>query len=178
MHNYEMLIDRLRSIAVKGEAQMVDCRTLHRAADAMENQERVIQELRKIVEKQGGMTQTAADLALQRDDTLAKLQEAERTVVQLRKQWQEAELFICEHCQQFDWEKVNGLIFGNKKCNNLTGVPFCDEFVSRDKVELEQTKKLLEMARGERDAVTKRMIQLEQELAVIETGMPEKGIKE
>ena len=41
-------------------------------------------------------------------------------------------MFICQHCQEFDWEEVNGLICGNKKCGNIVGVPFCDQFVSRD----------------------------------------------
>ena len=67
--------------------------------------------------------------------TLQKvLEEKEKIVVHLRKQWQEAEQFICRLCEKFEWEEVNGLICGTKRCGHLSGVPFCNEFVSRAKV--------------------------------------------
>lgn len=78
MNNYEMLIDRLRSIAVKGEAQMVDCRTLHRAADALENQERVIQGLEETIKKQGSVNLQMAEMALKFDTLEAQLADEER----------------------------------------------------------------------------------------------------
>lgn len=64
--------------------------------------------------------------------TLQKsLEEKEKIVVQLREQWQAAELFICKLCVQFDWQEVDGLICGTKKCGRVAGIPFCDEFVCR-----------------------------------------------
>lgn len=44
------------------------------------------------------------------------------------------------------------------------------DFEVAEAEELERTKKLLEMARAERDAVTRRMIELEQELAAVKAG--------
>ena len=112
--NYEMLIERAR-YAAKSTLCMVEPRLLNRMADALENQEKVIDGLREIIEKQGGVSLRTTDLALELDSV---------------------------------------------------------------KAELAFAKNQLMWAQAERDTVTKRMVQLEQELAVIKTGMPEKGIKE
>lgn len=85
-----------------------------------------------------GLEPEVIEAAVNGQMTLQKaLEEKERVVVQLRKQWQEATQFICMHCKNFDWEEVNGLICGTKTCGCITGVPFCDDFVSRKALELD-----------------------------------------
>ena len=75
------------------------------------------------------------DTGLEPEKIKAKLEDAEHRVVQMRKQWQEAEQFICMRCKEFDWEEVDGLICGTKNCGCLTGVPFCDKYASREEAE-------------------------------------------
>lgn len=48
-------------------------------------------------------------------------QEREKAVVQLRKQWQDAEMFICIMCGHFDHN-------GNKDCGEIVGYPYCKKF--------------------------------------------------
>lgn len=70
--NYEMLIERARYTA-KGTFCLVKPRMLNQMADALENQERVIEGLREIIEKQGGAALRGADLALELDTVKAEL---------------------------------------------------------------------------------------------------------
>ena len=122
--NYELLIERARH-AAKETRCLVEPRHLHQMADALENQEKVIEGLREIIKKQGRVTFQTADLALELDTVKAEL---------------------VDERDRFDR---------------------LSDFEVAEAKELEHTKKLLEMARAERDAVTKRMIELEQELEAL-----------
>lgn len=55
----------------------------------------------------------------------AKLAEREKVVIQLRKQWQDAEMLICTMCGHFDYNKYDDMICGNMTCGEICGYPFC-----------------------------------------------------
>lgn len=55
-------------------------------------------------------------------------QEREKAVVQLRKQWQDAEMFICTMCGHFDHNIVGNIVYGNKNCGEIVGYPYCKKF--------------------------------------------------
>lgn len=55
-------------------------------------------------------------------------QEREKAVVQLRKQWQDAEMFICTMCGHFDYNIVGNIVCGNKNCGEIVGYPYCKKF--------------------------------------------------
>lgn len=120
--NYEFLAERARQFA-RSNMCVCDSRSLNQMADALENQERVIEGMREIIEKQGRVTFQTADLALELDTVKADL---------------------VDERDRFDR---------------------LSDFEVAEAEELAHTKKLLEMVRAERDAVTKRMIELEQEVA-------------
>ena len=70
--NYEFLAERARQFA-RSNMCVCDSRSLNQMADALENQERVIEGLREIIEKQGGAALRGADLALELDTVKAEL---------------------------------------------------------------------------------------------------------
>lgn len=55
-------------------------------------------------------------------------QEREKAVVQLRKKWQEAEMFICTMCGHFDYSIDGNIVYGNKDCGEIVGYPCCKKF--------------------------------------------------
>ena len=55
-------------------------------------------------------------------------QEREKAVVQLRKQWQDAEMFICTMCGHFDHNIDGNIVYGNKDCGEIVGYPYCKKF--------------------------------------------------
>lgn len=55
-------------------------------------------------------------------------QEREKAVVQLRKQWQDAEMFICTMCGHFDHSIDGNIVHGNKDCGEIVGYPYCKKF--------------------------------------------------
>lgn len=55
-------------------------------------------------------------------------QEREKAVVQLRKKWQDAEMFICTMCGHFDHNIVGNIVYGNKNCGEIVGYPCCKKF--------------------------------------------------
>lgn len=58
-------------------------------------------------------------------------QEREKAVVQLRKKWQAAEMFICTMCGHFDYSIHGNIIYGNKDCGEIVGYPCCKKFTLR-----------------------------------------------
>lgn len=70
--NYEFLAERARQFA-RSNMCVCDSRSLNQMADALENQERVIEGLREIIEKQGGAALRGADLAMELDTVKAEL---------------------------------------------------------------------------------------------------------
>ena len=59
-------------------------------------------------------------------DKLEKqLSEREKVVIQLRKQWQDAEMHICTMCGHFDHKTDGNIVYGNKTCGEISGYPFC-----------------------------------------------------
>lgn len=57
----------------------------------------------------------------------AQLAEREKVVIQLRKQWQDAEMHICTMCGHFDHKTDGNIVCGNKTCGEICGYPFCNE---------------------------------------------------
>ena len=57
----------------------------------------------------------------------AQLAEREKVVIQLREQWQDAEMHICTMCGHFDHKTDGNLIYGNRTCGEACGYPFCKE---------------------------------------------------
>lgn len=57
-----------------------------------------------------------------------RFQEREKAVVQLRKKWQDAEMFICTMCGHFDHNIVGNIVYGNKECCEIVGYPCCKKF--------------------------------------------------
>lgn len=55
-------------------------------------------------------------------------QEREKAVVQLRKKWQAAEMFICTMCGHFDYSIDGNIVYGNKDCGEIVGYPCCKKF--------------------------------------------------
>lgn len=55
------------------------------------------------------------------------LAEREKVVIQLRKQWQDAEMHICTMCGHFDHKTDGNIVYGNKTCGEICGYPFCKE---------------------------------------------------
>ena len=55
-------------------------------------------------------------------------QEREKAVVQLRKKWQDAEMFICTMCGHFDHSTDGNIVYGNKECCEIVGYPYCKKF--------------------------------------------------
>lgn len=132
--NYEFLAERARQFA-RSNMCVCDSRSLNQMADALENQERVIEGLREIIEKQGGVCLRGADLALELDTVKAEL---------------------VDERDQFD---------------RLSDFEVAEaEELAKVKAELAVCRNQLKWAEAERDAVTKRMIELEQELAQIKEG--------
>lgn len=132
--NYELLIERARH-AAKETRCLVEPRHLHQMADALENQEKVIEGLREIIKKQGRVTFQTADLALELDTAKAELVDERDRFDRLS-----------------DFEVAEA------------------EELAKVKAELAVCRNQLKWAEAERDAVTKRMIELEQELARIKEG--------
>lgn len=59
---------------------------------------------------------------------VARFQEREKAVVQLRKKWQDAEMFICTMCGHFDHNIVGNIVYGNTNCGEIVGYPCCKKF--------------------------------------------------
>ena len=59
---------------------------------------------------------------------VARFQEREKAVVQLRKKWQAAEMFICTMCGHFDHSIDGNIVYGNKDCGEIVGYPCCKKF--------------------------------------------------
>lgn len=55
----------------------------------------------------------------------AELAKQEEAVVQLRKQWQEAEMLICTMCGHFDHKTDGNIVCGNRTCGEICGYPYC-----------------------------------------------------
>ena len=67
----------------------------------------------------------AIDAIRQINELRAELEERERVVIQLRKQWQNAETHICTMCGHFDHKVDGNIVYGNRKCGEIVGYPFC-----------------------------------------------------
>nr|DAZ83857.1 MAG TPA: Protein of unknown function (DUF551) [Caudoviricetes sp.] len=61
-------------------------------------------------------------------EPVARFQEREKAVVQLRKKWQAAEMFICTMCGHFDHSIDGNMIYGNRECGEIVGYPCCKKF--------------------------------------------------
>lgn len=59
---------------------------------------------------------------------VVRCQEREKAVVQLRKKWQDAEMFICTMCGHFDHNIVGNIVYGNRECGEIVGYPCCKKF--------------------------------------------------
>lgn len=74
----------------------------------------------------------AADLLEKQQNKIGDLeyeaQEREKIVVQLRKQWQDAEMFICTMCGHFDHKTDGNIVYGNQDCDEIVGYPYCKKF--------------------------------------------------
>ena len=55
----------------------------------------------------------------------AELAEREKAVIQLRKQWQDAEMHICTMCGHFNHKMDGNIVYGNKTCGEIVGYPYC-----------------------------------------------------
>lgn len=77
----------------------------------------------------------AADVEPVRKNKIGDLkydaQEREKAVVQLRKKWQDAEMFICTMCGHFDHSIDGNIVYGNKDCGEIVGYPCCKKFTPR-----------------------------------------------
>ena len=62
---------------------------------------------------------------------VVRCQEREKAVVQLRKKWQDAEMFICTMCGHFDYSIDGNIVYGNKDCGEIVGYPCCKKFTPR-----------------------------------------------
>ena len=60
-------------------------------------------------------------------DLEAELAEREKVVIQLRKQWQDAEMHICTMCGHFAHKRDGGIVYGNRNCGEISGYPYCAE---------------------------------------------------
>ena len=67
----------------------------------------------------------AADVEPERN---GRWEEREKVVVQLRKQWQAAEMFICTMCGHFDYDIDGDIVCGNRACCEIVGYPCCKKF--------------------------------------------------
>jgi len=74
----------------------------------------------------------AADLLEKQQNKIGDLEyearEREKIVVQLRKQWQDAEMFICTMCGHFDHKTDGNIVYGNQDCGEIVGYPYCKKF--------------------------------------------------
>ena len=61
-------------------------------------------------------------------DILSAENDREKIVVQLRKQWQDAEMFICSMCGHFDRKTDGNIVYGNQDCGEIVGYPYCKKF--------------------------------------------------
>lgn len=61
-------------------------------------------------------------------EPVVRCQEREKAVVQLRKKWQDAEMFICTMCGHFDHSIDGNIVYGNKECGEIVGYPCCKKF--------------------------------------------------
>lgn len=136
--NYAFLIERARQ-AAKDTVCFLEPRHLNQMADALENQERFIQGLQEIIKQQGDVTIRAADMALELDKVKAEL-------VEERHRFDRLSDFEVAEAAELEEEK--------RLSDRFSNVVFAVAG------ELGNTKKQLEMAREERDVVTKRMIEL------------------
>ena len=59
---------------------------------------------------------------------VVRFQDREKAVAQLRKKWQDAEMFICTMCGHFDHNIVGNIVYGNKNCGEIVGYPCCKKF--------------------------------------------------
>lgn len=84
-------------------------------------------------------TADVADLLEKQQNKIRDLkydaQEREKAVVQLRKQWQAAEMFICTMCGHFDHSIDGNIVYGNKDCGEIVGYPYCKKFTPRCRLE-------------------------------------------
>lgn len=71
------------------------------------------------------MDAPTADVEAERN---GRLEEREKAVVQLRKKWQAAEMFICTMCGHFDHSIDGNIVYGNKDCGEIVGYPCCKKF--------------------------------------------------
>ena len=62
---------------------------------------------------------------------VVRFQEREEAVAQLRKKWQDAEMFICTMCGHFDHSIDGNIVYGNKDCGEIVGYPCCKKFTPR-----------------------------------------------
>lgn len=61
-------------------------------------------------------------------EPVVRCQEREKAVVQLRKKWQDAGMFICTMCGHFDHSIDGNIVYGNKECGEIVGYPCCKKF--------------------------------------------------
>lgn len=76
----------------------------------------------------GVVAATISDCQKVIGDLEYEAQEREKIVVQLRKQWQDAEMFICTMCGHFDHKIDGNIVYGNKDCGEISGYPYCKKF--------------------------------------------------
>lgn len=55
----------------------------------------------------------------------AELAEREKVIIQLRKQWKDAEMHICTMCGHFAYKQDGCVIYGSRNCGEITGYPYC-----------------------------------------------------
>ncbi len=80
-------------------------------------------------------------------------QEREKAVVQLRKKWQAAEMFICTMCGHFDYSIDGNIVYGNKDCGEIVGYPCCKKFTPRMHLSLGQAVDIIKHISPTVDAV-------------------------
>lgn len=81
----------------------------------------------------------------------ADLKEREKIIVQLRKQWQDAEMFICTMCGHFDHKTDGDIVYGNQDCGEIVGYPYCKKFTLWIPVTVRLPDKELEEHREKND---------------------------
>lgn len=79
--------------------------------------------------KNVGSMKCTDNLLLETAETLealqAELAEREKAVIQLRKQWTDAEMHICTMCGHFNHKTDGNIVYGNMNCGEIVGYPYC-----------------------------------------------------
>lgn len=77
------------------------------------------------LEKKQSTSEKTSNESKRIEELEAELAKQEETVVQLRKQWQEAEMLICTMCGHFDHKTDGNIVCGNRTCGEICGYPYC-----------------------------------------------------